>query len=115
MPQLNHHKNLKFLAKLLDSQFTIFGYKFGLDPILGLIPVAGDTISLLISTYIILAAGQLGVPRKTLLRMAINTSLDYFISIIPIIGDLTDIFYKSNLKNIQLVQQHLSHLNIKEN
>lgn len=98
------YKTADKLAILLDKRFSIPGtqIKFGLDGILGVIPVVGDTITSLISGYIILLASRSGVSRATLVRMTFNAGIDYLIGLLPIVGDFSDVFWKANSKNIDL-------------
>ncbi|WP_417451772.1 DUF4112 domain-containing protein [Kordiimonas sp.] len=97
------------LARLLDSQFNIpvVNIRIGLDSILGLIPGAGDTLSALISAYILFEARRLGASRKALLKMLGNLGLDWIIGSIPLIGDIFDIGFKANLRNIKLLEDEL--------
>src|SRR3954447_21059624 len=87
------------LAQLLDSEFSIGGFKFGLDAIVGLVPVVGDSVALLVSLYPIFVAQQLGIPFFTRARMLFNVLLDWLIGLVPVIGDLFDAGFKANLKN----------------
>lgn len=101
-------KDLKFISKLLDSQFKgPMGFKFGLDAIIGLIPVIGDSFTSIISSYIIYRAVQLGIPRIIILKMIFNLLIDQTIGIIPIIGDLFDLAWKASNKNYKLVDDYL--------
>jgi hypothetical protein len=98
-------KKLKRLAKIMDTSIGIPStkYTFGLDPLLGLIPGGGDLVGLAISLYLIAQSRQLNTPRKTQLKMIANTLIDAGIGAIPILGDLFDIFYKANSRNIDLL------------
>lgn len=99
---------LKALAELLDSTFSgPFGIRFGLDALLGLIPGVGDVITSCLSLYILVAAGSLGVGAATLSRMAINILVDSLVDMIPLFGNLFDFYWKSNVKNIQILEAHL--------
>src|SRR2546421_11668516 len=79
-------RTARFVATLLDAQFSIFGFKFGLDPLVGLIPVIGDTIMLLASVYPIHIAQKHGLSKSVIRRMKINIAIDYFIGLVPIVG-----------------------------
>lgn len=105
-PELAH---LKALAMLMDNLIEVPGLrvKAGLDALLGLIPGLGDLISSLISLYIIQAASQQGVPRVTMARMGANVLIDMALGAVPFVGDIFDIYYKANEKNLLLLQQHV--------
>src|SRR5262245_31284323 len=100
-------QSLETLSRYLDGLFRIPGtqWRFGLDALLGLIPNYGDVATVLPSMYILVAGVRYGVPKITLLRMAINIALDYGIGAIPFIGDAFDFFYKSNQRNMQLIRE----------
>jgi hypothetical protein len=100
---------LELLAALMDSAFEIPGtnIRFGLDAIIGLIPGLGDTLTSFVSLYILKAASQAGVPRITLLRMATNIGIDYIVGIVPVAGDLFDVYWKANLRNVELLRRHI--------
>lgn len=107
---MDHHKlnHLRKLSRLMDSQFTgPFGIKFGLDGLLGLIPVVGDLSTGIVSIYIILQAAQSGCRPMTLLRMGLNVILDNALVSIPILGNLADFFWRSNDRNIELLERHM--------
>src|SRR5438132_1526003 len=80
-------KSLDNLAFYLDDLFRIpgVGWRFGLDAIIGLVPGVGDTLTSLASFYILLAGVRYGVPKITLLRMALNIGIDYLLGTIPIV------------------------------
>lgn len=94
------------LSRLMDASFNLPGtdFKIGLDPIIGLIPGIGDSISLLISAYIVLQAHRLGASRWTLTRMVSNIVLDAAIGAVPVLGDLFDFAFKANQRNLKLLR-----------
>ncbi|WP_432254268.1 DUF4112 domain-containing protein [Limimaricola sp. AA108-03] len=95
------------LAHLMDARFKLFGFRFGYDSLLGLIPGIGDTISLAPSAWLVWRAHQLGVPKRKIGRMAVNTGVDYVVGSIPVIGDLVDFGFKANLRNAAILREHL--------
>lgn len=102
-------QRLQKVSRLLDTQFTgPFGVKFGLDPLIGLIPVLGDGFTTLVSFYIVLEAYKLGCSPVVLIRMVLNIFLENIVKVIPFVGQLFDFYWKSNLKNIQLIEKHLN-------
>jgi Domain of unknown function (DUF4112) len=94
---------LKRLAQALDSQFSIGGVKFGLDGIIGLVPVLGDIVTGAIGLYVINEARRLGASRWAMARMYMNWGLDVTIGAIPVVGDIFDIAWKSNTKNLKML------------
>ncbi len=103
-------RELRRFAHLLDEAFRIpvIGYRVGLEPILGLIPVIGDVSGFLISGYLIVRAARLGLPKALISRMILNAVLDASIGSIPIVGDAFDFFWKVNKRNMRLVERYLS-------
>ena len=98
------------LSQLLDNAIAIPGtkYRIGLDPILGLIPGGGDTIAGVLGAYIILEAARMDIPRKVLWKMVGNILFDSLVGTIPVIGDIFDAVWKANVKNMTLLESHLS-------
>jgi len=99
---------LEDLADWLDSKFEIpgTGIRFGLDPILGLIPGIGDTLSAIPAGHIILSAHRLGAPKPVLLKMLANLGFDAVMGIVPVLGDLMDTGFKANRRNVTLLREH---------
>ena len=106
-PQGLDDETLAMLASLLDDVFRIPGtaIRFGLDPLIGLIPGIGDLISGLASFLIIFSAWQRQLPRATVARMMANVAIDTVIGAVPFIGDFFDAAWKSNRKNLTLLQR----------
>jgi hypothetical protein len=100
---------LRKLSHFLDNAIPIPGtpYRIGLDPILGLLPAGGDIAGGLLSGYIVYSAAQLGLPKETLVRMVSNILLDIFAGTVPVVGDLVDVGWKANVKNVELLEAHL--------
>ncbi len=99
-------KGLERLAWLLDSQFKIGNFRFGLDPILGLVPGIGDFISMIISGGFLALAAKHGASRKLLILMALNVLFDTVIGTIPIFGQIFDFFFKANNRNVRLLKRY---------
>lgn len=97
------------LTSLMDDRFRIPGtnIRFGLDPILGLFPWLGDFVGLLISGIMVIASIRYKVSGKVLLFMTSNLIFDYIISSIPLIGDIFDVSYKANRRNLNLLKEHI--------
>lgn len=102
-------RRLEALARLMDNAFVVPGtdVRFGLDGIIGLVPGVGDVISGLVSSYLIWEARRLGVSKWILGRMMANTLLDTTIGAIPLAGDLFDVMFRANVKNMALLRRHL--------
>jgi hypothetical protein len=93
---------------MLDSAIPVPGTsaRFGLDPILGLIPGIGDLVAPLFTLGVIFQARDVGVPGVVLLRMIFNVAIDTIVGLVPVVGDLFDFAWKSNNKNLALLEQH---------
>jgi hypothetical protein len=102
-------ERLRRVARLLDSAIQLPGtrFRFGLDPLIGLVPGIGDAIGAIFSTMIVFQAARLGAPKSTLVRMMANVAIDTLVGEIPLVGDLFDFGWKSNTRNIALLEQHL--------
>ncbi len=100
---------LDTLAQFLDSAIRVPGtnIRFGADALLNLIPGIGTLTSKGMSAYLIWEAHRLGVPTSTLLRMVGNVGVDFVISAVPLLGWVGDVFYRSNLRNMNLLRRHL--------
>ncbi len=100
--------NLESLAKLMDSQFKIPGttIRFGLDSLIGLVPGAGDLGTFLVSGYMLTILSKNGASGFVLARMAVNIMIDSIFGAIPVLGDIFDVFFKANQRNMQLMREH---------
>ena len=99
---------LERLVRLLDERFSLGGFRFGLDGLLGLVPGVGDTLGALASAWLVLEARRLGAPRSVLLRMLVNLLLDYLVGAVPVLGDLFDFGFKANRRNLDLLRRALA-------
>ena len=97
------------LARLLDSAARVPGtnIRFGADAIIGLVPGLGDIGGAALAGYLVILAQRLGVPRAVVLRMLANVAVDTLAGSVPVIGDLFDVAYKSNLRNVALLERAL--------
>ena len=100
---------LRRLAWLIDGAFRMPGtrFRFGLNSVIGLLPVGGDAVLGAISLYIIYEAAQLGIPKHKLLRMMANVGVEVLGGSVPILGDLFDMALKANLRNLQIIEDHV--------
>ncbi len=94
---------LKKLEQRLDRQFSVLGIQFGLDGVIGLVPVVGDVITSAMGLYIILEARKLGATRWTMAKMLLNWGIDFTLGALPVVGDIFDIAFKSNAKNLRML------------
>ncbi|HVJ22320.1 MAG TPA: DUF4112 domain-containing protein [Burkholderiales bacterium] len=99
---------LRNVAQMLDSAFVVPGtsYRFGLDPILGLVPGLGDLVSPLFTIGILWQARELALPRIVQLRMIFNVAIDSLVGAVPLLGDLFDFAWKANKMNLALLERH---------
>ena len=104
-PKLNWAERVSYL---MDEKFRIPGtnFRFGIDPLLNLIPVLGDISGFAVSIVLILTMARHGLSRKVLILMFLNVILDSTIGAIPIIGQVFDFAYKSNSRNIRLLKEY---------
>jgi hypothetical protein len=100
---------IRKLSRLMDTAIGIPGTKFriGIDPIIGLVPGAGDIISTGFSAYIIYLATRFGLPSKDIRKMIFNIGLEAAVGTVPVVGDMFDAYYKSNIRNLAILEQHL--------
>ena len=96
------------VARLMDSQFRLPGtrFRFGLDPLLGLVPIVGDLSSTAVSVALLLTMLRHGASGAMVVRMALNILLDTVVGAIPILGNVFDFAYKSNERNVALLRRH---------
>ena len=94
---------------LMDSAFRvpIIGFRFGLDPVIGLVPGAGDVVSTAFSAYLIYLAARFQLPPQIFRQMIFNVALEAAVGTVPLVGDIFDAFYKSNIRNLALLEKHL--------
>ena len=104
-----HYHRYRRLARLLDEAVRVPGTRIGLglDFLLGLVPGAGDLAAGALATYGLWVAQRLGAPRGGLLRMAANVAVDTVVGSVPVLGDLFDAAWKSNVRNLALLDRWL--------
>ena len=107
--ELNEEKllRLKLLSERLDDSIKIPGtnQKIGIDAIVGIIPILGDFIGVIFSTYIMYSGIKMGVSSKIVKKMAANITIEFIIGSIPIIGDIFDALWKANKRNVELIEE----------
>ena len=99
---------IEWLAWVMDSAVRVPGTNItlGADALLGLVPGVGNLVTTAVSGYLIREAWRLGVPRRTIVRMVGNVAMDSVISAVPIVGNVADVFWKANRKNMQILAEH---------
>ena len=102
-------ERLDRLTRLLDIAFVVPGtnIRFGVDAIVGLIPVVGDWAGVALSSLVILEAARIGVPAGLLARMVGNVVIEGVVGSVPIAGDVFDVFWRANRRNLGLLRRHL--------
>ena len=108
--QLRNLKRIRKIAKLLDTAIGIPGTKirFGLESVLGLIPGGGDLFTALISAYSLYLATSFGLEKSEILQMIKNIAIDTALGSVPIVGDIFDVYFKSNLRNLEILEDHIA-------
>jgi len=103
-------RRVRDLARVLDSAVRIPGteIRFGLDALLGLLPAGGDVVGAALSATIVLAAARRGAPASLLARMTANLVMDALIGALPLVGDLADIGWRANVRNVELLESYLA-------
>lgn len=114
MKLTSHILLAKNLAKLLDSQFHIGKFKFGLDPLIGAFPIIGDILPLIVAIYMIWIAREVEVPQKDITRMIRNTIADILLGSLPLVGDAADFFYQSHRANWEILKKHTENIIVGE-
>ncbi len=101
-------KQLEYLSRLMDAQFRIPGsnFGFGLDALIGLIPGAGDLSTFAVSGFMVSIMARNGASGFVLARMVLNIVIDSILGSIPIIGDIFDVAFKANMRNMRLMREH---------
>ena len=102
-------ERLRTLATALDESLRIPGtdFRVGIDPLLGVVPIAGDVAAGVLSLVIVAVAAWKGVSKLTLLRMLVNVAIDVVGGAVPVVGDLFDVYWKANVRNVELAAADL--------
>ncbi|WP_233738019.1 DUF4112 domain-containing protein [Halocatena pleomorpha] len=102
-------RRTRTVARILDESVRVPGtnFRFGVDPLVGILPVSGDTAVAVLSFYIVFEAVRLGVPPKTLAMMGLNIAADVVVGSIPILGTLFDAVWKANVRNVALLEEQI--------
>ena len=103
-------QTVEWLSRWMDTAFELplVGWRFGLDSIVGLVPGVGDAATSLVSFYILALASRASMSRATLARMVLNIGIDFVLGSLPVVGDLFDVWWKSNQMNAALLAERLA-------
>ena len=103
-------KDLKIVETwtyILENRFKIGPFRFGLDALLGLVPGGGDILSAILALYIVSISVRSGLPDLMIRKMLMNIAIDLVIGLVPIVGDAGDFVFKSNVKNLRILNGYL--------
>ncbi|OHX67614.1 DUF4112 domain-containing protein [Flammeovirga pacifica] len=100
------YKTLKRISSIMDEAIPIPGTKFSIggDALIGMLPVVGDTVSVIVSGIALFSVARNGLPIRLILAMAFNLLIDYLIGLVPALGDFLDIFYRANRNNLKMLE-----------
>lgn len=101
-----HLKTAKTMTEILENRFSIFGLRFGIDPIVGLFAGAGDIVTALLGLYFIWIGLKMNLPLRQIFQMLWNLGIDFALGSIPIIGDIFDFAHKGHSKNYAILKEH---------
>ena len=104
-------RHARVLAKLLDAQFSVAGFRFGLDALIGLVPGMGDVVTSAVALYPVYLLRKHKLPQRYGRKMLINVAIDFAGGAVPILGDLFDAYFKANLKNLALLERAVAESN----
>lgn len=103
---------IEFLAWLLDNSIPVpgtGGRRFGIDALVGFMPVVGDLFGGVMSLIVVWRGSRMGLPRIVVVRMLVNAAIDLVVGAIPLAGDAFDLWFKVNDRNLRLIRRHLEH------
>lgn len=110
MQEENALRRVRFVADVMDDAVTIpvVNKGIGLDSIVGLMPVSGDLVTAVVSLYTVAEAARAGADRNVVGKMLFNIVVDVVVGSIPVLGDVFDVFWKSNVRNAELFEEYLT-------
>lgn len=102
-------QRIQAMERLLEGMVTIPGTrrKVGLDVLLNVMPAVGPSVAAAMGAYFAWEARNLGMPKRTIARMAGNIGTDWALSMIPFVGAIPDFFFRSNTRNLRLIKRYL--------
>ncbi len=102
------YPEIERLSALMDDRFELFGFHFGLNFILDLIPEVGDIVTTLVALYIFGLSYKYPVSKWVKFRMLLNIAIYFVVGLIPWLGDIFGAWFKPNRRNLTLIQKFLS-------
>lgn len=102
----NHLKTARLLTDLLENKFGIGRFRFGFDPIISAIPGFGDLVTAVLSFYLVWIGMQMRLPQDKIVEMVGNIVMDFLIGLFPVLGDMTDFVFKSNSRNMRILEEY---------
>ena len=106
MDTKTHLKIAERLAKELDTKFQVGRFKFGLDPLIGLVPIFGDIFTTALSLYIVWIGVQMKLPGEKIAQMIGNVVFDFLLDFVPILGQIADFAFKANIRNLEILRKY---------
>lgn len=106
--QLTYLKSARKLARFMDTSVGVGRFRFGADAAVGFIPIVGDLIGTGVSAYFIWVGTQMGLPPSAIARMVANASADFLMGLIPFVGDVSDMIFKSHMRNMRIIDEHVN-------
>ena len=98
-------ERVRKLAGWMDTKFSVAGVRFGMDGVIGLVPVVGDTVTALVSLYPLAVARRHGLGRWVQAKIFGNIALDWLVGLVPVVGDLFDVGFKANVRNLRVIER----------
>jgi hypothetical protein len=94
------------IMRLLDTQYSFAGIKLGLDPLIGLFPVVGDVVSVVLALYIVYIGVEMGIKSRDLVMMILNIGMDFLLGTVPVVGDIADVIFRANERNMNILRKY---------
>lgn len=103
-----HLKTATALTDFLENKFSLFGYRFGVDALLGFVPWLGDFITMILSGYLIWIGMQMKLPQDKVNKMITNVIMDFMVGSIPLLGDIGDVVFRANSRNLDILRSYIA-------
>lgn len=105
--QLAYLRSARKLARFMDAAIGVGRFRIGADAGIGFIPVVGDVIGTGVSAYFIWVGTQMGLPKHKIAHMVANASADFLMGLVPFLGDVSDMIFKSHMRNMRIIDEHV--------